>query len=133
MFRDIRRALTTSVLVLTASVLLPTSAEAQADKKIDVTGKWTFTVTTDAGSGTPTVTLKQQGDSLTGHYSSQIFGEVPFSGTVKDGKIRFGFESSVQGTKVHVTYWGTVDSADAMKGTVDFGGMGGGTFTAKRQ
>lgn len=133
MLRILRRAARTVVFALAASALLPASALGQADKKVDVTGKWTFTVTTDAGSGTPTVTLKQQGDSLTGHYSSQIFGEVPFKGTIKDGKITFSFASSVQGTNVSVTYAGTVESADAMKGTVDFGSVGGGTFTAKRQ
>jgi hypothetical protein len=133
MIRDLQQAVKTAVLVLVASALIPASAFAQAEKKVDVTGKWIFTVTTDAGSGTPAVTLKQQGDSLTGHYSSQIFGEVPFKGTIKDGKIVFSFASSVQGTNVNVTYSGTVEGADAMKGSVDFGGLGGGTFTAKRQ
>jgi hypothetical protein len=51
--------------------------------KIDITGKWTFTVQTDAGSGTPTVTLKQDGEKLTGHYSSQNLGEADLTGTVK--------------------------------------------------
>jgi hypothetical protein len=32
-----------------------------------------------------------------------------------------------------VTYTGTVESADLLKGSVDLGGMGTGTFTAKRQ
>jgi hypothetical protein len=133
MIRDLQLAVKTAVFVLVASALIPASAFAQAEKRVDVTGKWIFTVTTDAGSGTPAVTLKQQGDSLTGHYSSQIFGEVPFKGTIKDGKIVFSFASSVQGTNVNVTYSGTVEGADAMKGSVDFGGLGGGTFTAKRQ
>jgi hypothetical protein len=132
MFRNPQRALTLALFAFAASALIPMSAFGQADKKVDVTGKWTFTVATDAGSGTPTVTLKQQGDSVTGHYSSQVFGEVPFKGTIKNGKIVFSFASSVQGTNVNVTYSGTVESADAMKGTVDFGGLGGGSFTAKR-
>jgi hypothetical protein len=102
-------------------------------KAVDVTGKWLFTVTTDGGSGTPTVTLKQQGDSLTGHYSSQVFGEADFKGAVKDAKINFSIKAEVQGTSLVVTYSGTVESNDAMKGTVDLGGMGTGTFTAKRQ
>jgi hypothetical protein len=58
---------------------------------------------------------------------------VPFKGTIKGGKITFSFATSVQGTTVNVTYSGSVESADAMKGTVDFGAIGGGTFTAKRQ
>ena len=45
------------------------AAAAQNPAPIDVTGKWTFEVTTSAGSGMPTVTFKQSGDTLTGHYS----------------------------------------------------------------
>ena len=51
--------------------------------RVDVTGKWVFTVQTDAGSGTPTVTLKQEGEKLSGHYSSQNLGEAELTGTVK--------------------------------------------------
>jgi hypothetical protein len=92
-----------------------------------------FTVTTDAGTGTPTVTLKQQGDSLTGHYSSQLLGEAELKGTVKDSKLSFTFQTEVQGTAVVVSYTGTVESRDALKGSVDIGGAATGTFTAKRQ
>jgi hypothetical protein len=113
----------------------PGYAAAQGDKpaaKTDLTGKWAFTVTTDLGTGTPTVTFKQQGDSVTGHYSSQTLGEVDFKGTIKDQKLSFTFRTDVQGNAVAVTYSGTVDG-DAIKGTVDFAGMGGGSFTAKRR
>src|SRR5262249_3539862 len=58
-------------------------ASAGQSSKVDVTGKWLFNVQTDAGSGTPTVTLKQEGEKLTGHYSSQNFGEQELTGTVK--------------------------------------------------
>ena len=68
-------------------------------------------------TGTPTVTLKQQGDSITGHYSSQVFGETDFKGTVKDTKINFSFKADIQGTSLVVTYSGNVESNDAMKGT----------------
>ena len=128
-----RRAIILTALALLTSVALPCTGFAQGEKKTDVTGKWLFTVTTGGGSGTPTVTFKQAGDSLTGHYSSQLFGEVDFKGTVKDRQVTFSFSSSVQGTSVTVTYSGTVEGADAMKGKVDFGSYGAGTFTAKRQ
>ena len=131
--RHLRRVLEVTLFALATTLVLPSPASAQAEKKVDVTGKWMFSVTSDAGTGTPTVTFKQQGDSLTGHYSSQAFGEVDFKGTIKDGKIAFSFGASLQGTSLNISYAGTVESADAMKGTVDFGGYGGGTFTAKKQ
>jgi hypothetical protein len=115
-------------IVLTASL----TAAAQA-AKFDVTGKWLFSVQTDAGGGTPTVTLKQDGEKLTGHYSSQTFGEVDLTGTVKGQDIKFSFSADAQGTSLQVTYTGTIESNDSMKGTVDLGGMAQGTFTAKRQ
>jgi hypothetical protein len=113
--------------------LLPSTSVAQAEKRADLTGKSVFSVNTDGGTGTPTVTLKQQGDSLTGHYSSQLLGEVDLKGSVKDQKFSFTFRTEVQGTALTVTYSGTVESKDSLKGTVDLGGMATGTFTAKRQ
>lgn len=127
------RALVTAAVAVSTTVLLPATAAAQQDKATDVSGKWLFTVTTDAGTGTPTVTLKQQGDSLTGHYSSQLLGEAELKGTIKEQKFSFSFRTEVQGTAIAVTYSGTVESKDSLKGSVDLGGAASGTFTAKRQ
>jgi hypothetical protein len=99
----------------------------------DVTGKWLFTVETTAGGGTPTVTLKQDGEKLTGHYSSAQLGEADLKGSVKGNAVTFTFGTDVQGTHLDVTYSGTVDGKDSMKGKVNLGGLGEGTFTAKRQ
>jgi hypothetical protein len=100
---------------------------------IDVTGKWAFNVQTDAGGGTPTVTLKQDGEKLTGHYSSQTFGEQELTGSIKGSDLKFSFSADVQGNSLTVTYSGKVETKDSLKGTVDLGGLGQGTFTAKRQ
>lgn len=121
-----------AALLATMIGLVPATSAAQ-DKTADLTGKWAFTVTTDAGTGSPTVTLKQQGDSLTGHYSSQLLGEAELKGTASSQKFTFTFRTDVQGTALAVTYTGTVEGKDSLKGTVDLGGMGSGTFTAKRQ
>ena len=123
-----RRMYAILALVLAASF----GAAAQSGK-VDVTGKWTFNVQTDAGSGTPTVTLKQDGEKLTGHYSSQTFGEQELTGSIKGNDLKFSFSADVQGTALTVTYTGTVESKDSLKGSVDLGGLGQGTFTAKRQ
>ena len=119
------------VAALTVSMAAPIALVAQAP--VNVTGKWIFTVETSAGSGMPTVTLKQDGEKLTGHYSSQNFGEVDLTGTVKGTAITFMFGADVQGTHLDVTYSGTVDSKGSMKGKVNLGGVGEGTFTAKKQ
>jgi hypothetical protein len=98
----------------------------------DLTGKWQFTVTTPNGSGTPTVTFQQKGDSLTGHYSSQLLGERDFNGKVTGQKFTFTFGTEVQGTSLTVKFDGTVESDGSVKGSVDFGGQLSGTFVGKR-
>lgn len=108
-------------------------AAAQDKNRIDVTGTWSFQVATSAGSGTPTVTFKQAGETLTGHYSSSNLGEADLTGTVKGRDIAFKFIGTVQGMSVDVAYTGTIESNDAMKGTLDIGGLAQGTFTGKRQ
>jgi hypothetical protein len=117
-----------SLLAVAGAVTL-----AAQGSKVDVTGKWLFTVQTDAGSGEPTVTLKQDGETLTGHYSSQTLGEADLTGSVKGQDIRFSFSANAQGTSLTVTYTGTIENKDALKGNVDLGGVASGTFTAKRQ
>jgi hypothetical protein len=112
------------------SAVAPTSVQA-GESKVDVTGTWSFQVETGAGTGTPTMTFKQEGEKLSGHYSGQL-GEAPISGTIKGNAIEFAFDVSVQGTAVHVVYSGTVEK-DSMKGTVKLGDFGDGTFTAKKK
>ena len=109
----------------------PTLA-AQSSSKVDVTGKWQFTVETSAGSGTPNFTFKQDGEKLTGPYSGQL-GEADLAGTVKGDAIAFTFKGDAQGTTIDVAYSGTVETKDSMKGKVNLGGLAEGTFTGKRQ
>jgi lipopolysaccharide export system protein LptA len=102
------------------------------DKPVDVAGKWALTVETSAGTGTPSVEFKQDGETLTGDYSSSVFGEQKVTGTIKGNAITFGFTAPFQGSNVTVTYTGTVDGS-TMKGKVMLSGLGEGTFTGKKQ
>lgn len=79
----------------------------------------------------PTVTLKQDNEKVTGHYSSQALGEADVTGTIKGQQIEFGFNVEVQGFPLQVHYTGTV-KGDTMKGKVSLGELGDGTFTGKR-
>lgn len=125
--------LVTLVLALPLTSATPLLARAAPqDKPADVAGKWALTVETQAGTGTPSVVFRQDGENLTGDYSSQIFGEQKVTGTIKGNAITFGFKGSFQGNDVTVTYTGTVDGA-TMKGKVALSGLGEGTFTGKKQ
>jgi hypothetical protein len=118
-----------AVLVLTFTV----AASAVQSAKVDVTGVWTFMVESAAGSSSPTLTFKQDGEKLTGRYSSQLMGEVELSGTVKGQTIEFVISSNVQGAQIELKYTGTIDGKDSMKGKLSAGEFGDGTFTAKRK
>jgi hypothetical protein len=97
----------------------------------NVTGEWAFTVQTDQGAGTPTLTFKQDGEKLTGKYAGQL-GNADLTGTVKGNAIHFTFTLDVQGQQAPVTYDGTVEK-NTMKGKMDIGGMVNGTFTATKK
>jgi hypothetical protein len=120
-------------LALAAVVVaaLPIFVLAQASN-VDLTGTWAFTVETSAGAGTPTITLKQDGAKLTGHYSGQL-GEADLMGSLKGGEFMFEFTVEAQGMQLLCTYTGTAESKDSLKGTMTIAGLATGAFTAKRQ
>jgi hypothetical protein len=124
--RSIIRVLTGALLV--AAMLAPVAAVAQAT---DVTGDWAFSVQTDQGAGTPTLTFKQEGEKLTGKYNGQL-GAADLTGTVKGNAIHFTFTLDVQGQQAPVTYDGTVDK-NTMQGKMDIAGMVTGTFTGTKK
>ena len=96
----------------------------------NVAGEWDFTVETQAGTGTPHFSLKQDGTAVTGTYKGQL-GEAPVTGTVKGNELTINFKVNAQGTDLAITYSGTVEG-DAIKGKVSLGELGEGTFTGKK-
>jgi hypothetical protein len=109
---------------LLALALLSVSAFAA-----DITGTWTAAVELGDGNGIATFVLKQSGDQLSGTYSGAL-GTAPVKGTVKGEKVDWTFESSDAGK---ITYSGTLSGASKMKGTVEYGELGKGTFTAEKK
>ena len=119
-----------SVAAVVAFALGAAQVSAQA---VDVTGTWNMEVTTDAGTTTPSMTLEQHGDHLTGHYSSETLGDAEVEGSVTGSQIRIAFEADLQGQAAPVVYQATVDANGVMTGTIDVaGGLATGTFTARR-
>src|SRR5262249_26462293 len=107
------------------------SGGGQASGASNITGNWAFEVQTDAGSGSPSFTFKQEGERLTVTYKG-AFGEGPVEGTVKGNAINFNVKVNAQGQDVVINYTGTIENG-SMKGSVKLGEMGTGTWTAKRQ
>jgi hypothetical protein len=115
--------------VIIACVTLAGAVHAQ--DTVDLTGTWVLQVDTGAGSGSPTFTFKQTGNTLEGTYEG-TFGKADVKGEVKGNKATWSFTADAQGTQLTIQYSGTVEK-DTMKGTVTLGELGEGTFTGKRK
>ena len=125
--RSLRSAATALVALALAS-----SVAVAAVALHDLTGTWDFEVVTENGTGTPTLQLKQEGNKLTGTYESRMMGVRSITGNVKGDSVFFALGTSGESTLV-MTYAGKIIDADHVAGTVDFGGMGGATFTGTRK
>ena len=129
MFGTFRTAAAITLLLASSSI-----AFAQSDTaKVSLTGTWSFTVVYEGGQGSPTVRLSQRGDTLSGKYISQAFGELDLTGSVMGNEFSFSMTTSAGGDPFTMTFSGTIESKDALKGSVELGGNGTGSFTARRQ
>lgn len=108
----------------------PAPPPAQEKPAATLTGTWAFEVHHSAGTSTPTVTITQTGEKLTGKYVGS-YGESVLTGTIKGAEFTFSLEIGTE-QKVTVVYTGTLDG-NAVKGSVTMGEMGEGTFTGKRK
>jgi len=125
---DIRRA--AIVMALAAAVAHADEAAAQT---ASLAGTWNLQVVTDQGTTTPTLTLVQDGDELTGRYSSATLGEAEVTGTVTGSNFTVTLNASMQGQSIPVTYTGALGADGKLTGKIDIaGGMMGGDFTATR-
>lgn len=106
--------------------------EKQPAAAIDVSGTWIAQITTPDVSASPTIVLKQDGEKLTGEYQSSQYGNFPLEGTIKNGKIEFGFSMNIEGNSLAVSFSGTAEK-DALKGDVAYGDFTQGTFTATKK
>lgn len=122
--------MTPRILAVACALSFLSAGSIIAQRLADLTGNWNFKVVTENGTGTPTVTIKQTGDSLSGTYESARMGSLPFKGSVKGNTFTFAVNTSGGAT---LTFIGTIVDADNVKGEVDFGGQGGATFSGERK
>ena len=84
-------------MLATAIVIAIAGAVEASVQTADVAGAWTFTEPPPTGTSTPAVRLKQDGETLTGHYSSENLGEAQrdlrdagYRGRASDGDVYRG-------------------------------------------
>jgi hypothetical protein len=100
-------------------------------QKIDVTGVWDTIVESPQGAINVTTTFKQDGEKVTGTQASQM-GELALEGTITGADLKFGMTLDMGGQTMSIMYAGKVDG-DTISGVFDFGGMGSGSWSAKKQ
>jgi hypothetical protein len=114
--------------LVVASFVLSLASTAFAQNS--AAGAWEITVDTPQGANASTLTLKQDGDKLTGDLASGM-GSTPVTGTFSAGTIAVIANIDVQGTTLQLGINGKVD-ADTMSGSVKFGDFGEFPFKGKR-
>jgi hypothetical protein len=120
------------------SKVLPEDLAANLDPKKppmtapNLTGHWACHVETDNGSGDPSFSFIHAGQNLLGTYKG-LFGEAVVFGSVeKSNHVSFKFTASREGQEIPVVYSGQIESPARMKGTVQLGELGHGTWTGSR-
>ena len=109
------------------------STSSASTSSASLTGDWNLSVELPNMTATPGMTLKQDGEKLTGEYVSAQYGKYAITGTTKGNDVTFWFAMSVEGTAMNVTYTGKVEKDGSLKGAVNYGDMMNGTFTATKK
>jgi hypothetical protein len=118
--------------LLAAAALSAFCATGAAAQTADVAGDWDLAVDIMGSVTTPTMTITQNGEAITGHYSSATLGEVDFEGTVSGSQVNFSFEADAQGQALSITYVLTLNADGILTGTIDLGGLASGTVRGTR-
>ena len=110
----------------------PAKDQPAAAAKADLTGTWNVTVELPSMTANPTIVLKQDGEKLTGDYVSAQYGKYAITGTVKGEDVSFWFAMNVEGNALNVTYTSKLGKDGSLQGSVNYGDMMNGTFTATK-
>lgn len=116
--------MTRAILLLALAFVSPAFAQT------NVAGDWDLTIQSPQGARTILLTLKQDGEKITGMFKAAT-GELPVTGTLIGNELKFSFSIPVQGQALDISMTGKVDG-EAVAGMAQFGGFGEGEFTMKR-
>ena len=120
------------ILMIILAVTCAAAGVSSQSRSKSLTGTWALTIKSGDTTGTPTATFKQQDETLTGHYSSMIYGEAELKGTVKGTSITFTVFATLSGDRQNLMFIGEYDGSDSIKGEYSTN-FGNGTFTAVRK
>ncbi len=124
-----RRLLAATALLLSIATVATAAQRAFAD----VSGKWAVAVDMQGTTNESMLTLKQEGEALTGVIESEQIGSRNLAGNVKGDTVRFAFSVDMGGQVLDIRAAGLLKDKDNMTGQLELAGMGAAPFTAKRQ
>ena len=97
-----------------------------------VDGTYNVSISTPMGARSVKVTLKADGDALTGSVSGEGYGEKEFSGKADGDNVSWEVSvPSPMGGDITLSFSGVV-SGDELSGNVQLGSYGTNTFSGKR-
>ena len=118
----------TSIL---AALAIAACASLVAAADTDVSGKWKMTTKSPRGERTQEISLEQKGEALTVLSKDREGNDVKSEGTVKGAEITWTSKRTGPMGEMVIVYKGKID-AGKMSGTVTFGEMGSGDWSAER-
>lgn len=95
-----------------------------------VDGKWNIVIKTPMGEQTGELTLKQEGDALTGEMTGNMGAVAIENGKVEGGKLLWHAKVTSP-MPITLEFEGTEDG-DAISGDVKLGAFGSSTFTGTK-
>lgn len=96
----------------------------------NVAGAWDMTINGPQGAMETTMTLTQEGDTVSGTIDGPM-GSVEVAGAVAGNLMKLAFDVDAGGQMISISMIGEVNGA-TMEGSMDFG-QGAADFTAKRK
>ncbi|MGB4704718.1 MAG: hypothetical protein WBI18_06560 [Candidatus Saccharicenans sp.] len=115
------------LLILATSGLLAVMAQ------VNVTGEWSFTITTPRGERTSDIKFVQEGEKLTVTMQGMRGGEITAEGTVKGNQIEWSVTRETPQGTFTMTYRGKIEDANTITGEVEMGNFGTATWKAVRK
>jgi hypothetical protein len=119
-------------MILIMAVAMTGLFAAAAQAKVDVSGDWTFTMTTPRGERTSDVTFVQDGETLTVTMKSER-GDSTGAGTVKGQDIEWTVTRQTPRGEMTVTYKGKIADENTMSGEAQMGDFGAMAWKAVRK
>lgn len=80
-------------------------------------GSWSLTISSPNGEIQGTLTLRQNGDSVSGDISSP-FGTFPVTGSLNGNQLNYEYTASIQGQEVPISASGTIEG-NSIRGTMN--------------